>query len=503
MDKEKKKKKKADKAEKSESKKTKSKSKSPGPSTSRASLATKPDKKSSSKKDPPQAARPSSPSPRRRSRSRSPLDRSYDSLRSHNRSRDSFSSRDRDFRNRSYDRSYSSREDSHRLPATSRGSRIEDKRRSRKNSDRRISSSSPTKNKDRIRSSSPKPKAVRSSITVVSRHEEYDPEKILKRSLTANKGRNQEEDEEYDPESILKRSLVASKVQVARKPPAKVNKSYRNLFLHCILLMKCLNFLFIDILQEKSAKNKLLLRAVEDADKSIAKKRSEDISKATELEEIHRKRMKATIAARKFKKGDDVDDRHGEGRSPPKRTKVTPDSKSRETRKIRRVPSGSGSRRAASPSNSSSSSSSSSSSDSESELSEKELHKNNDLRARLDARKRHRKIVLVEKQQHQQQQQKSGFEPKEEIKMTIKNDQVEKKKHDDDAELELIRQRALNSMIRNQQQRRLSSEDKKIIIPLNEETSSDEDEEDELSLSSRDSHNRYVNEQLTQMQSER
>ena len=266
--------------------------------------------------------------------------------------------------------------------------------------------------------------------------------------------------------------------------------------------MKCLNFLFIDILQEKAAKNKLLLRAVEDADKSIAKKRSEDISKATELEEIHRKRMKATIAARKFKKGDDVDDRHGEGRSPPKRTKVTPDSKSRETRKIRRVPSGSGSRRAASPSNSSSSSSSSSSSDSESELSEKELHKNNDLRARLDARKRHRKIVLVEKQQ-QQQQQKSRFEPKEEIKMTIKNDQVETKKNDDDAELELIRQRALNSMIRNQQQRRLSSEDKKIIIPLNEETSSDEDEEDQLSLSSRDSHNRYVNEQLTQMQSER
>ena len=53
-------------------------------------------------------------------------------------------------------------------------------------------------------------------------HEEYDPEKILKRSLTANKGRSQEEDDEYDPESILKRSLVASKVQVARKPPAKV-----------------------------------------------------------------------------------------------------------------------------------------------------------------------------------------------------------------------------------------------------------------------------------------
>ena len=58
---------------------------------------------------------------------------------------------------------------------------------------------------------------------------------------------------------------------------------------------------------------------------------------------------------------------------------------------------------------------------------------------------------------------------------------------DEDAELEVIRQRALASMIQNQQQKRLSSEEKKIIIPLNDESSSDEDQ---LSLSSRDSHNR-------------
>ena len=48
-----------------------------------------------------------------------------------------------------------------------------------------------------------------------------------------------------------------------------------------------------------------------------------------------------------------------------------------------------------------------------------------------------------------------------------------------DAELELIRQRALNSMIQNKQQRR-ESEEKKILIPLNEESSDDE----ALSLSS-------------------
>ena len=52
-----------------------------------------------------------------------------------------------------------------------------------------------------------------------------------------------------------------------------------------------------------------------------------------------------------------------------------------------------------------------------------------------------------------------------------------------DAELERIRQRALNSMIQNQQHRRESTE-KKILIPLNEESS--EEEEDDISLSSND-----------------
>merc|ERR1711988_1801045 len=103
--------------------------------------------------------------------------------------------------------------------------------------------------------------------------QDYDPEKILKKALSS-KGADQRS-EEYNPENILKKSLVASKVQVARKPPSK----------------------------EKAPRNsKLLLKAVEDADKSIYKKRSEIRSKAADLDEIHRNRMKATLAAKKFQR---------------------------------------------------------------------------------------------------------------------------------------------------------------------------------------------------------
>merc|ERR1712227_1115167 len=95
----------------------------------------------------------------------------------------------------------------------------------------------------------------------------------LKKALSS-KGADQRS-EEYNPENILKKSLVASKVQVARKPPSK----------------------------EKAPRNsKLLLKAVEDADKSIYKKRSEIRSKAADLDEIHRNRMKATLAAKKFQR---------------------------------------------------------------------------------------------------------------------------------------------------------------------------------------------------------
>merc|ERR1712223_1472125 len=252
-------------------------------------------------------------------------DRSRDSYNSQDRSRDSYQStshdrgdrdyhdRDRDYRNynnpndrdrNDRDRNdrgmYSSREENrrsrpvpHQQQRSSdldrRGGRssrnITDHRSSRGDDRNRISSSasrSPNKSKDRIvsRSSptSPRPsRSMKSSVSVVSRNHEnvqdYDPEKILKKALSS-KGADQRS-EEYNPENILKKSLVASKVQVARKPPSK----------------------------EKAPRNsKLLLKAVEDADKSIYKKRSEIRSKAADLDEIHRNRMKATLAAKKISK---------------------------------------------------------------------------------------------------------------------------------------------------------------------------------------------------------
>ena len=58
-------------------------------------------------------------------------------------------------------------------------------------------------------------------------------------------------------------------------------------------------------MQEKAPRNsKILLKAVEEADKSIYKKRAEIRSKASDLDEIHRNRMKATLAAKKFQRGD-------------------------------------------------------------------------------------------------------------------------------------------------------------------------------------------------------
>ena len=111
------------------------------------------------------------------------------------------------------------------------------------------------------------------------------------------------------------------------------------------------------------------MRAVEDADKSIIKKRSEIKAKATDLEEIKRTRMKATIAARKFKTGDNDS-------SPKKEQKIIRVKKSRKI----------------TPNSSSSSSSSSSNSSSENETPK------NDLRARLEAKKKRRKISSTQKQ---------------------------------------------------------------------------------------------------------
>ena len=68
---------------------------------------------------------------------------------------------------------------------------------------------------------------------------------------------------------------------------------------------------------------KLILKAVADADKSIAKKRRETRQKNVELDTIHMNRMKATIAARKFKSGQEEDTSINTSPPPPMR-KVGP-----------------------------------------------------------------------------------------------------------------------------------------------------------------------------------
>merc|ERR1712037_707058 len=81
-------------------------------------------------------------------------------------------------------------------------------------------------------------------------------------------------------------------------------------------------------------------------------------------------------------------------------------------------------------------------------------------------------------------EEESFEEPTEELYEEPKTDPNSVKEEDTaDAELERMRQRALNSMIQNQQHRRESTE-KKILIPLNEESS--EEEDDDISLSSND-----------------
>ena len=64
---------------------------------------------------------------------------------------------------------------------------------------------------------------------------------------------------------------------------------------------------------------KLILKAVADADKSIAKKRRETRQKNVELDTIHMNRMKATIAARKFKSGQQDEDIDTNTSPPPMR----------------------------------------------------------------------------------------------------------------------------------------------------------------------------------------
>merc|ERR1712223_577146 len=104
---------------------------------------------------------------------------------------------------------------------------------------------------------------------------------------------------------MLKKQSMASQVQVARKPSISSGTGNRGGSGSSI-----------------QSSQKLILKAVADADKSIAKKRRETRQKNVELDTIHMNRMKATIAARKFKSGQQEEDIDTNTSPPPMRKKV-------------------------------------------------------------------------------------------------------------------------------------------------------------------------------------
>ena len=313
------------------------------------------------------------------------------------------------------------------------------------------------------------------------------PNKKLKSSVV--QVQNNEGGGEYDPETILKKSLN-SRVQV---PAKSVKKS------------------------DRKSGSKLILKAVQDADKSLSQRRAESRQKDQELEEIHRRRMKATNEARKFKGSSDLDEVHKNRMKATieakrfktgsadldevhkNRMKATIEAKkfksedlpdevqtSRmkatiEAKKFKASKVSSGSpvktkkkvkkkvKRPPTPS------SSSNSSDDEDQSNE-----NEDLRLRLENRRRktqnNRKMIVPPSPEKApaKPEQAVVVPEKKIIRLTKQQSQQEQEL---DAELEMIRQRALSSMLRNQQQ-------KKIIIPLNETSSSEYSDDDDLSLSS-------------------
>ena len=259
----------------------------------------------------------------------------------------------------------------------------------------------------------------------------------------------------------------------------------------------------------------MILKAVQDADKSLSQKRAESRQKESELEEIHRRRMKATNEARKFKTSDldevhknrmkatieakrfkgssDLDEVHkNRMKATIEAKKINDKSDLDEVQKSRTKAKSCGSpvkitkqkvmkkkkvKRPPTPSSSSSSSDEEDDQGSGSSIG----NENEDLRLRLENRRRktpkNRKMIeppSPELTRAPKAEQAVIVPEKKIIRLTKPVAPVVKT---EDAELELIRQRALSSMLRNQQQ-------KKIIIPLNETSSSEYSDDDDLSLSS-------------------
>ena len=81
---------------------------------------------------------------------------------------------------------------------------------------------------------------------------------------------------------------------------------------------------------------KLILKAVADADKSIAKKRKEARQKDAELEAIHKSRSKATMMAKRFKIGhlDESKSGQDEEEEEPAEERISPHSSSPPMKKV-------------------------------------------------------------------------------------------------------------------------------------------------------------------------
>ena len=82
---------------------------------------------------------------------------------------------------------------------------------------------------------------------------------------------------------------------------------------------------------------KLILKAVADADKSIAKKRKEARQKDAELEAIHKSRSKATMMAKRFKVGHLDGSKSGqdeEEEEQPAEERISPHSNSPPMKKV-------------------------------------------------------------------------------------------------------------------------------------------------------------------------
>jgi hypothetical protein len=241
---------------------------------------------------------------------------------------------------------------------------------------------------------------------------------------------------------------------------------------------------------------------VADADKSLAKRRTEIRQKDDELAQIHERRMNLTTQVRKFKN-------NGDAAAMPaimskkitiqqKTVKTAVQVVQKKNKKSLAAAAVKKAKKRPPPPSSSSSNSSNEWSEADAEAVE---DANNDLRLRLEKKKKLKSAAAAAAASAAASKRQKKIMPSlPEVKKVKKNAKkrakiveapaaavvvIEKKAEVDDAELELIRQRALASMFQRQNSRRLSGEnslghDKKILIPLNEETSDDDDLYDDL-----------------------